>query len=72
MFFSSLFYVNFLLFSAVETVSQQFMFPTSDAPTFGRTHGYAFGIGWVVVMVVWCGLVLPLIERRYRKLRPEY
>ncbi|KAI2929243.1 hypothetical protein CBS147321_10841 [Aspergillus niger] len=50
---------------AVETVSQQFMFPTSDAPRFQRTHGYAFGIGWVVAMIVWCGVLLPLVERRF-------
>ncbi|KAJ0413156.1 major facilitator superfamily domain-containing protein [Aspergillus carlsbadensis] len=52
---------------AVETVSQQFMFPTSEAPRFERTHGYASGIGWVVVMIVWCGLLLPLVERRFGK-----
>ncbi|RAH65874.1 MFS general substrate transporter [Aspergillus aculeatinus CBS 121060] len=54
---------------AVETVSQQFMFPTSEAPRFERTHGYAFGIGWVIVMIVWCGLLLPLVERHFSKRR---
>lgn len=53
--------------SAVETVAQQFMFPTSEAPRFERTHGYAFGLAWVVVMIVWCGLLLPLVERRFSK-----
>lgn len=51
--------------SAVETVSQQYMFPTSEAPRFERTKGYAFGIGWVVAMILWCGLLLPLVERRF-------
>ncbi|KGO77033.1 Major facilitator superfamily domain, general substrate transporter [Penicillium italicum] len=37
---------------AVETVSQQFMFPTSEAPRFKRTHGYIFGIVWVVVLII--------------------
>ncbi|CAG8925386.1 unnamed protein product [Penicillium salamii] len=50
---------------AVETVSQQYMFPTSEAPRFERTKGYAFGIGWVVAMILWCGLLLPLVERRF-------
>lgn len=53
--------------SAVETVSQQFMFPTSEAPRFKRTHGYAFGIAWVVAMIVWCGMLLPLVERRFSR-----
>lgn len=53
--------------SAVETVSQQYMFPTSEAPRFERTRGYAFGIGWVVVMIAWCGLLLPLVERRFAR-----
>ncbi|EKV21290.1 Major facilitator superfamily domain, general substrate transporter [Penicillium digitatum] len=52
---------------AVETVSQQFMFPTSEAPRFKRTHGYAFGIAWVVAMIVWCGMLLPLVERRFSR-----
>ncbi|KAK1142618.1 hypothetical protein N8T08_007422 [Aspergillus melleus] len=52
---------------AVETVSQQFMFPTSEAPRFERTHGYAFGLAWVVVMIVWGGVLLPLIERKFSK-----
>ncbi|KAL4779338.1 major facilitator superfamily domain-containing protein [Aspergillus varians] len=56
---------------AVETVSQQFMFPTSDAPRFLPTNGYAFGISWVVIMIVWCGVLLPLVQRQFRKRAPE-
>ncbi|KAF4438152.1 hypothetical protein F53441_12844 [Fusarium austroafricanum] len=48
---------------AVETVAQQEMFPISQAPRFEQTHGYAFGIAWIAVMIVWCSVCLPLMER---------
>ncbi|RKK95493.1 hypothetical protein BFJ68_g14779 [Fusarium oxysporum] len=50
---------------AVETVAQQEMFPISQAPKFKQTHGYAFGIGWIAVMIVWCSVCLPLLERHF-------
>ncbi|KAH7258923.1 major facilitator superfamily domain-containing protein [Fusarium redolens] len=50
---------------AVETVAQQEMFPISQAPRFQQTHGYAFGIAWIVVMIVWCSACLPLMERPF-------
>ncbi|QKX54969.1 uncharacterized protein TRUGW13939_02059 [Talaromyces rugulosus] len=52
---------------AVETVSQQFMFPTSEAPRFQRTKGYAFGIGWICAMILWLCVCLPLIERFFKR-----
>ncbi|KAE8141391.1 major facilitator superfamily domain-containing protein [Aspergillus pseudotamarii] len=52
---------------AVGTVSQQFMFPTSEAPRFQRTHGYAFGVAWVIVLILWLCIVLPLIERHFNR-----
>ncbi|KAF5627835.1 pantothenate transporter liz1 [Fusarium tjaetaba] len=50
---------------AVETVAQQEMFPITQAPEFKQTHGYAFGIAWIAVMIVWCSEGLPLLERYY-------
>ncbi|OKL61274.1 hypothetical protein UA08_03349 [Talaromyces atroroseus] len=52
---------------AVETPAQQYVFPVSEAPRFRRTHGYVFGIVWVVVMIVWLCIFLPMIERYFTK-----
>ncbi|OOF93301.1 hypothetical protein ASPCADRAFT_53414 [Aspergillus carbonarius ITEM 5010] len=52
---------------AVETVAQQEMFPTSQAPRFQGTHGYVFGIVWIAVLIAWCALRLPLVERHFTK-----
>lgn len=43
------------------------MFPTSQAPTFKKTHAYAFGAAWLVVMTVWIALGLPLVARRAKR-----
>lgn len=61
-----------MITSAVETVAQQFMFPTSDAPRFQKTKGYAFGIGWIVVMIVWLCVILPVSERYFKRNRPQH
>lgn len=45
------------------TIAQQTMFPVSQAPQFKQTHGFLFGTGWVVFTIIWCGAVLPLMER---------
>lgn len=39
------------------------MFPVSEAPDFRRSHGYAYGVGMVVAMVVWCAAIIPLLSR---------
>ncbi|KAL2402444.1 MFS transporter PfmaC [Exophiala dermatitidis] len=52
---------------AVETVAQQEMFPTSQAPRFRQTHGYIFGVVAVVCMIVWSGIILPMIERHFTR-----
>ncbi|KAJ5584268.1 major facilitator superfamily domain-containing protein [Penicillium hispanicum] len=52
---------------AVETVSQQYMFPTSEAPRFEKTKGYAYGIGWVCVMILWLCVCVPWIEWHFKR-----
>lgn len=56
-----------VVISAAETPAQQYLFPTTDAPRFQRTHGFVFGIVWIAVLIVWCGAVLPVMERRLGK-----
>ncbi|KAE8388716.1 major facilitator superfamily domain-containing protein [Aspergillus alliaceus] len=52
---------------AVGTVTQQFMFPTSQAPRFKETNGYAFGVAWVAITIVWLCVALPIIERYFKR-----
>ncbi|KAJ3493703.1 hypothetical protein NLG97_g4567 [Lecanicillium saksenae] len=48
---------------AIEAPAQQVLFPVSEAPDFRRSHGYAYGVGMVVAMAVWCSAVIPLLSR---------
>ncbi|KAJ6781027.1 hypothetical protein PWT90_04929 [Aphanocladium album] len=48
---------------AIEAPAQQRMFPVSEAPDFRHSHGYAYGVGMVVAMAVWCSAVIPLLSR---------
>lgn len=48
------------------TAAQQTMFPVSQAPKFRPTHGFIFGIVWIVfAAIVWCGIIMPIMERRF-------
>lgn len=55
------------LISAAETPAQQYLFPTTEAPRFERTHGFVFGTVWVAMLIVWCGVALPILETRLSK-----
>ncbi|KAJ6116829.1 hypothetical protein N7512_006554 [Penicillium capsulatum] len=55
----------YLCSAAAETPAQQYLFPTTDAPRFEKTRGFVFGIVWVAMLMVWCGVVLPILERRF-------
>ncbi|KAH8705509.1 major facilitator superfamily domain-containing protein [Talaromyces proteolyticus] len=52
---------------AVGIPTQQYIFPTSEAPRFRKTHGYVFGVVWVIIMIIWLGGILPLIARYFEK-----
>lgn len=42
------------------------MFPVSQSPQFRQTHGFIFAIVWIVfAAIVWCGIVMPIMERRF-------
>ncbi len=51
----------------VSTPFQQKLFPSSEAPAYKSTHGFYYAIAFPVCLVLWTGVVIPLLERLNRK-----
>lgn len=49
--------------SAVVIPFQQVQFPSSQAPTFTETHGWASGLCFVIFLTVWTGLGIDFTEK---------
>lgn len=49
--------------SAVVIPFQQLQFPSSEAPAYARTHGYASALAFVVALTLWTGVGIPLLQR---------
>ncbi|CAI7630366.1 unnamed protein product [Penicillium glandicola] len=49
--------------SAVVIPFQQLQFPSGEAPTFTRTHGWVSGLCFVVALALWTGFGIDIIER---------
>lgn len=45
--------------SLCETLAQQFFYPVSDAPSFSKTDGYGWGLGWTFASLIFASTVLP-------------
>ncbi|OXG13285.1 hypothetical protein C367_06168 [Cryptococcus neoformans Ze90-1] len=56
---------------AVETPSQQYMFPASQAPRYWPTHGYVFSLVWACVVAIWIPFGLPVTVQYFRSRRKE-
>ncbi|CAG7918511.1 unnamed protein product [Penicillium olsonii] len=39
------------------------IFPADQGPKFKETHGYAFGLAWIGVFIIWAGVAIPALER---------
>ncbi|OJK01318.1 hypothetical protein ASPACDRAFT_115961 [Aspergillus aculeatus ATCC 16872] len=48
---------------AVVIPFQQFQFPSSQAPEFKRTHGWASGLAFVVALTLWTGVGIDTVQR---------
>jgi ACS family pantothenate transporter-like MFS transporter len=48
---------------AVVIPFQQLQFPSSKAPEFKETHGWASGLAFVLTLTLWTGIGLPLLQR---------
>ncbi|CAG8950622.1 hypothetical protein HYFRA_00002831 [Hymenoscyphus fraxineus] len=49
---------------AVVIPFQQYQFPSSQAPTYSKTHGYASALAFVVALTLWTGFGIGWIEKR--------
>lgn len=49
--------------SAVIIPFQQLQFPSSEAPEYSKTHGYASALAFVVALTLWTGVAIPLLQR---------
>lgn len=57
--------------SAVVIPFQQLQFPSSQAPEFSKTHGWASALVFVVALTLWTGIGLPMLQKwRESKARP--
>ncbi|KAI9927068.1 hypothetical protein ASPWEDRAFT_122160 [Aspergillus wentii DTO 134E9] len=48
---------------AVVIPFQQLQFPSGDAPTFSKTHGWVGGLCFVVVLTLWTGFGIEAVQR---------
>lgn len=53
--------------STVVIPFQQRQFPSSGAPGYAATHGYASALAFVVALTLWTGVTIPLLERWQRE-----
>lgn len=53
--------------SAVILPFQQRQFPSSGAPGYAATHGYASALAFVVALTLWTGVAIPLLEKRWQR-----
>lgn len=57
--------------SAVVIPFQQLQFPSSQAPEFSETHGWASALVFVVALTLWTGVGLPMVQKwRECQVRP--
>lgn len=49
---------------AVVIPFQQYQFPSSQAPAYAGTHGYASALVFVVALILWTGFGIEFIEKR--------
>lgn len=49
--------------SAVVIPFQQLQFPSSEAPDYSKTHGWASALAFVVALTLWTGIGLPLLQK---------
>ncbi|KOC08477.1 putative pantothenate transporter [Aspergillus flavus AF70] len=47
---------------AVVIPFQQLQFPSGEAPTFTRTHGWVSGLCFVIILTLWTGFGIELVE----------
>lgn len=58
--------------SAVVIPFQQLQFPSSEAPEYSKTHGWASALAFVIALTLWTGVGLPLLQKwREGKLRVD-
>lgn len=53
--------------TAAVTPFQQFMFPSSQAPAYSGTHGYAAALVFVVCLTLWTSVVIIFFQKRDEK-----
>lgn len=46
---------------------QLYMFPSSEAPTYSKTHGYGASLAFVVALTLWVSFGIPYVQRRVAK-----
>ncbi|KAG7747975.1 hypothetical protein KL912_002652 [Ogataea haglerorum] len=56
---------------AVVTPFQQHLFPSSEAPAYGSTHGFYYCIAFTCALTVWTGFVIPALERWSSRKEPK-
>ncbi|KAJ5530511.1 hypothetical protein N7527_003904 [Penicillium freii] len=57
--------------SAVVIPFQQLQFPSGQAPTFTKTHGWVSGLCFVLALTLWTGFGIDLVERVFTRQRKE-
>lgn len=53
--------------TAAGTPFQQYVFPSSQAPFYRKTGGFSYSVAFTVLLTVWTGIGIPLIESRFEK-----
>lgn len=48
--------------SAVVIPFQQLQFPSSEAPAYSKTHGWASALAFVVALTLWTGVGIPVLQ----------
>lgn len=51
----------------VVTPFQQELFPSSDAPFYRKTKGFAYGLAFVICLTFWTVVVIPMVESHFEK-----
>ncbi|CRL30464.1 Sucrose/H+ symporter, plant [Penicillium camemberti] len=57
--------------SAVVIPFQQLQFPSGQAPTFTKTHGWVSGLCFVLALTLWTGFGIDVVERVFTRKRKE-
>jgi MFS transporter, ACS family, pantothenate transporter len=48
---------------AVQIPFQQLQFPSSQAPAFRQTHGWPSALAFVVLLTIWTGVLIPIVQK---------